>query len=381
MLKKALSLILCLLILCSVAVFPTSAAVVEKGKIVIGTIEGITGDSVIVPIDITENPGISAITVSITYDSSALEFEESIKGDVLSEAEAVAHPSRNIIRFVTSEMGNKFSDGTLISFKFKIKETAEDKLYKIGMKFNSGDFCNWKLDRIMPTVTSGGVKVDYNEKTCPHKEYGEWKVAAAASCEENGIDSRICKKCGHTDLRENEPIGHEYSDIWTVDREATAEQEGLMSRHCIRCSRFVDQISFVLEQKEEVKVENLVGEQTTTNEKIEEIFKEQNPDKELTPNIPPKETEDDTESDTSSTIQEDQQKTESDTSSQSDSSENSSIEEENSSQNETNTEVNISDNSKIKTYYDKILEAFPNAESLIDIFKTAVIILVIIVIL
>ena len=103
--KKILSIILVLILTFSIFSFSASAAIVEKGKITIGTVKGVIGDSIAVPITIEENPGISAITVSLTYDSSALEFEERIVGDVLSnEAEAVAHPSRNIIRFVTSEI-------------------------------------------------------------------------------------------------------------------------------------------------------------------------------------------------------------------------------------------------------------------------------------
>lgn len=384
------------------------AAVVEKSIITIATIDGITGDSVIVPITIEENPGISAITVSITYNSSALEFEEFINGNVLSKQEmgVVAHPTRNIIRFVTSEVGNKKGNGTLVSLKFKIKDNAEATLHKIDLKYNQGDFCNWKLDKIMPRIIAGGVNVAYNGSNCPHKVYGEWSVAAVPSCEEQGMDSRICENCGHTDLRYNNPIGHEYSDVWTVDQEATPEQDGLMSRHCVRCSNFVDQISFKYEQSEDVDVENSVGNQTNTNDKIEEIFKEQNPDAELTPNIPPTSNED--KNNSSNKNSSDKQQNSANTSSKNPATQNSNTnsstqsktESENTSsessyessistdpQSETkpvtdpSTDNNInSDNSQNqKTYIDKITDAFPQFAKIINTFKIFAIILIFII--
>ncbi len=375
MLKKILCLFLTLILTIGVVTVPSSAATVTAGDIVIGSITGINGDTIVVPIDISNNPGLSAITVSVTYDSSVLEYKSFIVGNVLSEVEAVAHPSRNLIRVVTSELGNKKGNGTIISFEFTIKKTADEKFYPINLKYNSGDFCNWKLDKIMPTVTAGGVQVKYTNESCPHKEYDEWKLAAAPSCDDNGLDSRICKRCGHTDLRENEPIGHEYSDVWTIDREATAEKDGLMSRHCIRCSKFVDQISFKLEQKEEVKVENAIGEQTTTNQKIEEIFKEQNPDKELSPNIPVKEPDEDSEeNEPSNSSNQTSSESSNNTSSQTNSSEdkngtsNTQTDSENNSTITTGTSEGKKD-STVKTYFDKISQVFPNAEKLLNIFK------------
>ena len=136
MLKKAIKyIILFSAVICTLLpFFKASAAIVEKGIITIATVEGNTGDTVIVPITIDENPGICGITISITYNSSALEFIEDIMGDVIYEYETKAHPTKNIIRLVTSEQGNKRNNGTMVGLKFKISEKAPAELHKIDIK-------------------------------------------------------------------------------------------------------------------------------------------------------------------------------------------------------------------------------------------------------
>lgn len=279
MLKKFFSIIICIcLLLCtSLPAISVSAAVIKKGNITVATVSGNTGDTVIVPITISDNPGIAGITVSITYDSSALEFVEDLMGDVIYEYLTKAHPAKNIIRLVTAESGNKYNNGTLLSLKFKIADKAKAGLYKIDIKYNEGDFCNWKLDRIMPTIAAGGVNVNLSTANCPHESYGEWSQAAIASCTESGAEKRTCNACGHVELRDTKPLGHEYSNEFTIDKEATENETGLMSRHCIRCKDFIDQISYTLEQSEEGKIDNTFNTNIPANDYINNIYKEQYP--------------------------------------------------------------------------------------------------------
>ncbi len=278
--KKPVSyiLVLCLLLCTALPALGVSAAIVEKGQITIGTVSGNVGDTVIVPVTIAENPGIAAVTVSITYDSSALEFIEDLRGDVLYEYMTKAHPTRNIIRLVTCEQGNKHNNGTLVNLKFKIADKAAPGLYKMDMIYRAGDFCNWKLDKIMPSVTPGGVNVNLTVDNCPHASYGEWTLAAIATCTEPGAEKRICNFCGHVELRDTAPLGHEYSDKFTIDKPATEKETGLMSRHCIRCSSFIDQISYTLEQSDEGDFDNTIYEEVAPNDTINDIYKEQYPD-------------------------------------------------------------------------------------------------------
>ena len=57
-----------------------------------------------------------------------------------------------------------------------------------------------------------------------------------------------------------------------------------MSRYCIRCDDYVDRVSFSLEQSEESDIKNDIWSEIPDNNVGNELFKEQFPDEELTPN-------------------------------------------------------------------------------------------------
>ncbi len=280
------------LIMCIIFSVPTVSAVeIKKGIIEVATVDGNVGDEVIVPIKIKENPGIMAVTISVTYDSSALEYVSFYYGGVFNDYTVADHPTRNLIRLVICETRDKKTDGKVISFKFKIKSNAKAELTKIGIDYKLGDFCNWNLDKIMPQVVSGGVNVAFNGQNCPHKEYGDWTVVTEPVCSNVGVSERVCKLCGHKELKEIPAIGHTYSDKWTVDKPATAEKEGTMSRYCIRCDSFVDRVTFSLEQTKNENIKNEFWADVEDNKVAEQLFAEQNPGSKPTENSDPENTE------------------------------------------------------------------------------------------
>lgn len=261
-----------------------SAADVNKGIVEVSTVNANVGEEVVVPVLINENPGIMAITISITYQPDALEYVGFYYGNVFNDYTVAAHPDRKLVRVVICETRNKTKNGKIISLRFKVTKEAKAELSPITVEYNRGDFCNWNLDKIMPKVVSGGVEVAFNGENCPHKKYGEWSVVTEPVCKKVGVKVRICDFCGHNDYKEIDPIGHTYSENWTVDKPATEESDGTMSRYCIRCDDYVDRITFSLEQSEKEEIKNDIWEDFLDNETAEDIFIEQNPGKKPTQN-------------------------------------------------------------------------------------------------
>lgn len=282
----SVAVIICLLATLFSNTFIFSAKEVYGATISIDKVSAVVGDTVIVPIRIKDNPGLMATTVSITYNPDALEINYYYKGDILRDYTVQPHPDKNIIRFVNCESEDKVKDGVLINLQFKVKDNAEADFHEISIDYNSGDFCNYDLDRIMPKIEAGGVEVAFNGSNCKHKKYGEWTVAAAPTCDECGAEQRICKTCGHIELRDIAALGHTYSDTWTIDQPATKTEDGIMTRYCIRCDDYVDRITFSLAQSEEGKINNTDGGKVENNKFLENLFKEQNNGKELTTSRP-----------------------------------------------------------------------------------------------
>ena len=275
---KTLSFIISFIIVLSVAICPFTVSAAEECTITVETVDAVTGDDVFVKLNIANNPGIMAMTISITYDSSVLKFSDYYYGNVFTDYTVAAHPTRNIIRLVISERKDKDGDGIIANFKFKVADNAESALHKMTVEYSSGDFCNYNLERIMPKIISGGVNIAFNGSNCKHKEYGEWKEAVAPSCAKEGVMERLCKNCNHADHKDIKPLGHTYSDKWVVDIPATKDSPGTMSRHCIRCDITTDETNFTLENSKDAEIDNKIDSEIPENEKVKDIITQQHPD-------------------------------------------------------------------------------------------------------
>ena len=361
-----------------------SAAEIKKGIVEVSTVNGITGEEVVVPVLIKENPGIMAVTISVTYEPDALEYVGYYYGNVFNDYTIAAHPDRKLVRVVICETRNKKTDGKIISLRFNVKKDAKAELTPINVEYSRGDFCNWNLDKIMPEVVSGGVEVAFNGENCPHKKYGEWSVVTEPVCEEVGVKVRTCDFCGHNDYKEIKPIGHTYSENWTVDKPATEDRDGTMSRYCIRCDDYVDRITFSLEQSEKEEIDNTIWEDFTDNEKAEEIFKEQNPGKSPTKN--PANQNSSASKNNSSSSQSSGKKPQNGSAAEGEDNSNSDIKDEETLASKENAleqllpEIETDDGEKISVF-DKLTEAFPKLEKVITAARVMLIILVVIVLL
>ena len=279
MFRKCLSFLLSIaLIFCLFASINTYSAVGEECIVKVETVKAITGDEVIVHLYVENNPGIMAMTISITYNPDALSYVRYYYGDVFTDYTVAAHPSRRLIRLVISENTDIAEDGTIAYFKFKVADDAENILHKMTVEYSSGDFCNNDLQRLMPKIVSGGVEVDYNGNNCKHKTFSEWTQKVAPSCDIEGIEERVCTKCPHTEHKNIDPIGHDFSDSFTVDIPATSDTPGTMSRHCTRCTATTNETIFTLEDTNKGDIDNKTDAEVPDNDYVDEIIQEQNPD-------------------------------------------------------------------------------------------------------
>lgn len=256
---RILNIALCFVFLCGIIPFTSAVSAASDGVITITTETANTGSDVAITISIKDSPGIMAMTISITYDSSALTYQSYTRGDLKDSSPMIAdHPGKNLIRFVDCENRDFVGDGVLLRLKFKVKEDAAAGFYPISIAYSAGDFCNWELKRIMPTIVPGGVEVAYNGKNCTHK-YGKWQPIAEAKCTTTGLQEHVCTVCGNKEISDIPALGHDYEDFWTVDTAATESEAGSMSRHCKRCDAVTDIISFGLTDADDNSFENKEG--------------------------------------------------------------------------------------------------------------------------
>lgn len=279
MLKKVFVSLLCICMLLSPlsAGITASAMEIRSGTITVDTVKGFPGETAVVSLKIEDNPGIMAFAITILYDSADLTYEDYFEGDVLSTYNVVDNPEKGSIRFVTRSFSNIYTNGTLISLKFKIKDDAGMGLHKVRITSTKGDFSDWDENVVIPKTVLGGVEVQYNGNNCPHKHYTEWQITGMPSCEKAGLQQRFCEFCAHAQNRSLAPLGHSFEEEWTVDLEATPESDGIMSRHCIRCSAVTEQLTYTYKQSEDEKIDNTVNSSVSPSDFTEQLKQEQKP--------------------------------------------------------------------------------------------------------
>ena len=287
--KKALKILVLLMI--SILLFSSFSIVYADGNectVTVGRTSGTAGDLVYVPVSIENNPGIAAITISVTYDSKALDFAGYDQGRVFTDSITLKeHPDKNYIRVVVCEYGkNSTVNDDILVLKFNIKESAEVGIHAMTVKYTDGDFANKDSEIISPKIVAGGVEVKKATNTsCTHENYSDWVVVSKPTCVTAGASQRVCLACGHKETTEIKATGHIYNDTWTVDVPATKDRSGQMSRHCKYCTSKVDIINYEFEDTKKAAngITNEFGAENQTTEFIDELFKDQYAGRELTP--------------------------------------------------------------------------------------------------
>lgn len=70
---------------------------------------------------------------------------------------------------------------------------------------------------------------------CGHEhEWGEWKTVKEATCTAEGTMERVCE-CGEKETQACATIPHKYSGKWETEVLPTCEEDGIASQECVRC--------------------------------------------------------------------------------------------------------------------------------------------------
>lgn len=251
MTKKFIMVVFCLCLL-AVGCFTANAETIPL--ITISNKTALPGEEVTIDISISNNPGIMAMAFCITYDSDALEYTGYTKG-YLSKYTVKNHSDKGHIAFVNDESSDKSNNGIILSVKFKTKNDAAPKKYKITLanldrkKYGNKlykSFSNSNLKNIEPTIKSGSITILETCENSGHK-FGSWKVITPANCINTGLQRHSCIRCNFSE-EVVIPITHDFEDEWTIDKAATPEEDGIMSRHCKKCDEATDKITFSYEE-------------------------------------------------------------------------------------------------------------------------------------
>ena len=145
-----------------------AVAVVKKvdietdGAIKVGTLKGRLGETVEVPVTITQNPGLTAFCHTITFDATDLKFVSVTanngfaNGTVVLNDEKVANGEITVLWYQPTDV---VESGVAYTLNFEILETATDGVSEITIAFDKNDNGNASGENILFEGVNGSVEV------------------------------------------------------------------------------------------------------------------------------------------------------------------------------------------------------------------------------
>lgn len=93
---------------------------------------------------------------------------------------------------------------------------------------------------ISATTMDGSKKVAKCTVTVTGHNFGEWTVSVAHTCQDEGVETRVCKSCKKIQERTLDTVDHNWQKFYTVDEEPTCTDIGVAYIYCDDCDETCD---------------------------------------------------------------------------------------------------------------------------------------------
>ncbi len=146
--KKVISLILCLVMILSLNV---SVFASENVTFTMSSAEAEAGGEATLTVDVSNNIGLTGVTLSLSYDTSVLTLESYSNGTVFTSAPSAG---KNYVWYTGVAT---YTNGTLISFVFEVNASAVGGEYPVEIILR--ECLDADMNDVVPTVISGSITV------------------------------------------------------------------------------------------------------------------------------------------------------------------------------------------------------------------------------
>lgn len=128
------------------------------------------GDIAMTAIQITNNPGITAMALDITFDTNVFTLVDVHDMKLMPESTFVTSPSLNYYPYHLIWMigtKNVKSSGTLVLLYFKVNENAAPGRYEIGISYKDNDIYNVSLENVNFQVINPIIQIEASQTDIP----------------------------------------------------------------------------------------------------------------------------------------------------------------------------------------------------------------------
>gem|GEM_PF-2185422 len=189
------------------------------------------GDTVTIPVKITNNGGFAGFTFVISCDDLVL--SDITKGDLLRASDSGAM-TKNINNGIVTWMDsvNTTGDGVILNVKVVVSEDEAPgrKIVRIALKDDlAKNFVNESNEPV--TVSFEDMIIDIEDGDHVHNYLA---TVTAPTCTEQGYTTHVCAECGDTYVDSYVPaMGHEYH--YSLRLAPTLDKSGSVEGTCTRC--------------------------------------------------------------------------------------------------------------------------------------------------
>ena len=121
------------------------------------------GETVQVSVLVSNNPGIAAARLSLSYDKTVLTLEDVENGDVFGASAFTKGGSLSAVPYTVlwedSLNPDHTADGTLVTYTFRVKDDAEEGTTAVTLSYDANSTYNANLDNVTFLVQDGTVTI------------------------------------------------------------------------------------------------------------------------------------------------------------------------------------------------------------------------------
>lgn len=139
---------------------------IAEGEISMGSAAPRPGESVTIPVTISENPGITGFELALEYDKNALIPTEINGGELLTSGlfmstldSGVSAEELETIKAVWSNDTAITENGELFNITFEVKSDAKEGSHSIGLNYEKGWITDENFYDVMPSVIDNSITV------------------------------------------------------------------------------------------------------------------------------------------------------------------------------------------------------------------------------
>lgn len=221
--KKALSLLLIITIICSCFI-PSFAANAVTLSLSADKTSANVGDIITVYVKISKDSALSSLDFYLNYDSSAFTY---VSGSATASSHFVASVNDGVsgkVKFSGASIDVVNSAGTILTAKFKVTKVGGSLSVSVNVAADGDN------NKITSSVVTKGLLT-----SCAHGG-ASWIETKAPTCITNGEKTATCSTCGKT-LKELIPsVAHVFGE-WVTVTPATETEVGLKEHFCTVCGK------------------------------------------------------------------------------------------------------------------------------------------------